>query len=144
MPPRSPFGLIQEDLWPNEWRILIACQMLNCTTRRQVEKVINEFFEEWPTPLACATANVSDVSTVIKSLGFANRRANNLVKMSHEFMEHTWKHARELTGIGDYAARAWEIFCLGKLGDDEPNDGALSVYWKWRKLHGRQGNCKKT
>ena len=46
-PPKSPVGLIQEELWPDEWKILISCLMLNQTTRKQVDKVIWKFFDKW-------------------------------------------------------------------------------------------------
>lgn len=45
LPPRSLFGLLQEDLVPNEWMILISCMMLNCTSRKQVEKVFPTFIK---------------------------------------------------------------------------------------------------
>ena len=38
---------------------------------------------------------------------------------------------RQLYGIGEYAARAYEIFCLGLAGDEAPEDHALVKYWEW-------------
>lgn len=38
---------------------------------------------------------------------------------------------RELHGIGEYAARAYEIFCLGQAGDKMPDDGPAAKYWCW-------------
>lgn len=32
VPPRSPYGLIQEDLWQDPWKLLIATIFLNKTT----------------------------------------------------------------------------------------------------------------
>lgn len=140
IPPRSPFGLLQEDLWPNEWLILVSCMLLNCTTRKQVEKVLPEFIERWPD---CSTfvrsARRAQVMSVIGPLGFASRRTDNLMKMSHHFIAGPWEHASELAGVGVYAARAWEIFCRGELGDEPPQDHALVIYWKWRKLHEQAG-----
>jgi len=45
IPPRSGYGLIQEDLWPDEWKILVSCMMLNYTSRKQVEKILPSFFK---------------------------------------------------------------------------------------------------
>ena len=136
IPPLSPYGLIQESLWPDEWKILVSCMMLNCTSRKQVEKVLPTFFNKWPTADRLVSAETSDILEVISSLGFKNRRAQALLKMSDAYLNDEWKDPRELPGIGEYAARAWEIFCQNKIGNDPPNDGALVLYWKWRKTHG--------
>ena len=133
IPPRSPFSLIQEDLWPSEWKILISCMMLNCTTRRQVEKILPAFFKRWPTPESLSSANVGEVSSMISSLGFQNRRAEALVKMTKAYLKKDWKHAQELPGIGQYASAAWQIFVLGTLPDNCPKDHALVLYYKWIK-----------
>lgn len=133
IPPLSPYGLIQESLWPNEWRILVACMLLNCTTRKQAERVIPEFFRRWPTPQIFENATVDEVNELIRCLGFGHRRTANLKKMTAGYIAGNWTHARELHGIGEYAATAWEIFCIGVIPDVCPTDGALKKYWTWRK-----------
>jgi methyl-CpG-binding domain protein 4 len=135
IPPRSPFSLIQEDLWPDEWMILVSCMLLNQTTRKQMEKVLPSFKRRWPTPQKFLEADLSDVGNLIGCLGFARRRTVNLVKMTQAYVSGEWTHARELPGIGDYGGAAWEIFCKGKLPDECPKDGALMKYWHWRKKH---------
>ena len=133
IPPRSPWGLIQEDLWPDAWRILVACMCLNCTTRKQVEKVLPELFKRWPDAASMSTASTADVADVISPLGFRNRRSAALIKMSTAYQTTDWVHAKELPGIGAYAAAAWEIFCRGSLPQQEPQDHALTHYYRWRK-----------
>lgn len=132
MPPFSPFGLLQESLWPNHWLILVSCMLLNQTSRKQVEKVLPEFIRRWPTPQAFLGAADSDVAGLCKPLGFANRRTDNLKKMSRHFIAADWTDVRELPGVGEYAARAWEIFVLDQLGTEAPKDHALVRYWEWR------------
>lgn len=135
LPPRSPYGLLQEDCVPDEWRVLVVCMMLNCTTRKQVEKVLPEFIKRWPGPremLACSREELIDV---IRPLGFANRRASSLLKMTRHYLAGPWHHAKELPGIGIYAARAWEMFCRDITGDEPPVDHALVRVYHWRKLH---------
>lgn len=136
IPQRSPYGLIQEDLWPDEWKCLIACLMLNCTSRKQVEKVIPSFFKLWPTPTHLLSSCPSAVSDVIAPLGFRNRRTTRLFDMTKKYVESDWSHAIELPGVGEYAARAWEIFFKNDLGKEPPRDGALVLYWRWRMQHG--------
>lgn len=135
IPPRSPYSLIQEDLWSakseSEWHILVAAVMLNCTTRKQVDRVLPSFLQQWPTPRQFVHASPDDVALLIRPLGFANRRTANLLKMTHHYLAGPWSDARELPGIGEYGARSHEIFCLGILGDEAPKDGALGRYWAW-------------
>lgn len=133
IPPRSPHGLLQEDLYPDEWKCLVVCIMLNCTTRKQIEKVMPEFFRRWPSPDLFLKANVDEVASLIAFLGFKNRRTDRLFKMTASYVKKDWDHARKLPGIGEYAAKMWEIFFLGKLGEDPPSDGSLLKYWRWRR-----------
>ena len=135
IPPRSPYCLIQEDLWPNEWKILVVCMLLNCTTRTAVEKVLPKLFDKYPDAKSVANADHAQLTQVICSLGFGNRRASNLIKMSQHYLRGNWKHAKDLPGIGDYAAAAWEIFVRGTLPKDCPKDHALTYYYNWRKRH---------
>ena len=131
IPLRSPHSLIQEDLWPNEWLILSACVLLNCTKRKQVELVIGRFMQEWNTPQKFLEFEPNEVMDSIKSLGFMNRRYDRLEKLAVFLTNEDIKEPRDLPGIGEYGARAYEIFCLGIIGDAEPNDGALALYWRW-------------
>ena len=134
-PPRSPYGLIQEDLWPSEHRILVACMLLNCTTRKAVEKVIPSLFSRYPDAAALAAADIDELSQLISTLGFKNRRARNLIEMSKNYLCQNWKHARELPGIGEYAAAAWEIFVRRNIPPECPKDHALTLWWKWHQNH---------
>lgn len=135
IPPRSPYGLIQEDLWPDEFHILVACMLLNCTTRRAVEKVMPRLFDRYPDAPAMAEADVEELSDVIGSLGFRNRRAVGLVKMSKAYLRGDWHHASELPGVGPYAAAAWDIFCKRRVPIDPPKDHALVLYHSWWRRH---------
>jgi methyl-CpG-binding domain protein 4 len=136
IPPRSPYSLIQEDLWPNEWLILVSCVLLNCTSRRQVEKVWPDFRRLSHTPETLLVTDKDHIVNTIKSLGFASRRTSTLLKLAQAYLSNGWVHARELPGIGKYGSRAWEIFVKGFLGDQPPRDGALEKYWRWAKQNG--------
>lgn len=138
-PPESPYKILQEILWPDEWRVLVGCLMLNRTRRAQVDRVIWKFFDMWPNASAAAEADHSQMSQILAPLGFRNKRTETIIKMSRKFLEPTWCHASELPGIGEYGSRAWEIFFLGFLGDDPPNDHALLDYWVWLTSNGE--NC---
>jgi len=132
-PLMSPYGLIQESLWPDRWFILVSCVMLNCTRRKQVEKVFPSFMRTFPTPEALIEGDESFLREMIAPLGFKNRRTKTLRNLAMEYMKDEWKNIVELPGVGEYASRAWEIFVEGNLGGDPPRDGALMLYWTWRK-----------
>lgn len=138
LPPRSPYGLIQEDLFPDAWKILIVSMLLNCTRRKQVERILPELFQKWPSPKELLAANQLDVATLCKPLGFTNRRTQNIFRMTERFVTQDWNDVRELPGVGEYCARSYEIFCKNMLGSEPPNDHALLQYYLWRKMH----DCK--
>ena len=127
-PPRSPYGLLQEDLWPDEWKILIACLMLNLTTRKQVDRVIYEFFRRWPDPGSLIAARDSDVEDLIKPLGMWKKRTQTLKRFSSEYLRNSWKTAKDLHGCGKYADDCWRMFCMGDWRSLQPQDHALNEY----------------
>lgn len=128
---RSPFNLLQEIYWPDEWKILVCCILLNQTTRKQVDNIREEFFNRWPTPESLISADPEEVMSVIQSLGFKNRRINNLIKMSKQFISGDWNEASDLFGIGKYGNDSYQIFIKGNLIID-PSDHALNKYMDWR------------
>lgn len=135
IPKASPYSLIQEHLWPNEWLILVSCILLNQTTRKQVEKILPNFIDKWPDPQSFLSCDINDLKNMIKPLGLYERRSKTLLNMTKKYLHGSWSHAKELPGVGQYGSRAWEIFCLGKLGDTPPNDHALVKYWNYCTFH---------
>jgi HhH-GPD superfamily base excision DNA repair protein len=93
--------------------------------------VLPEFRRRWPSPQLFLAANPDEVSALCKPLGFAQRRTTRLLQMTERFLAAPWDDPRQLPGIGEYAARAHEIFCQGKLGTAPPKDGSLGRYWCW-------------
>lgn len=132
IPPRSPFCLIQEDLWPNKWKMLVSCVLLNRTTRKQVEKILPQLFSMCPTPKDMAHCDPDLLASVISPLGLKNRRAVTLINLSKSFLMSNWTHASELPGIGEYGSAVWDIFVLNKMPLQAPNDHALVWYYNWR------------
>lgn len=133
-PPASPHCLIQESLFPDEWAILLSCVLLNRTSRQQVDRVLPELLKQWPDALTMASADPEQLERALTPLGFGKRRTVTTIRFSREFSGGNWKHARELPGIGEYGARAWEIFCRGELGTQPPRDGALVKYWNYLRV----------
>lgn len=133
IPPRSNYGLIQEQLWNNPHRLLVACILLNLTTREQVDKVIWNVFERWPTAELLADADETELIEILKSLGMQNKRAKTLKRFSSEFLSSSWKTAKDLHGCGKYADDSYRIFCVGDWRSVSPNDHALKWYHDFLK-----------
>lgn len=128
---RSPYGLIQEELRDEPWKVLIACVMLNLTSIKQVRPIIFSFFERFPNAETCASADPAEIAPMIKSLGLYNRRAKTIVKLSQAFIKG-WTDVNDLPGVGKYAADSWRVFVDGKL-DVQPTDGVLQKYLGWAR-----------
>ncbi len=120
--------LIQEQYYPDEFKVLVCCLLLNRCRGETVRKVINELFLRFPNASSLAQANVGELTNVLRPLGFQNQRAKRLVEFARAFLGE-WKDVRELPGVGDYAADCWRIFFLEELGDEPPDDHALVDYW---------------
>ena len=133
----SPFNLVQEPYFGDEWKILICCQLLNMTTHMQVRNILHELFRKYPGPVSMVHAKEDELKDLLRPLGFYNKRAKTLVRFSHEYLTKKWKTARELHGIGKYGDDAWHIFCVGDWKNIEPNDQALNKYhtWLWKCEH---------
>lgn len=119
--------MIQEIYQSDPWKMLIGCIFLNQTTRDQVDKVRSDFFEKYPTPNAAVNCDPWEMSEMIKSLGFKNRRTISIINFSKDWIDKEWKEPIELFGIGKYGQDSWQIFQLGNL-NVEPTDGALISY----------------
>lgn len=50
IPPKSPFNLIQENLFHDPWKLLIATIFLNRTSGRKAIPVMWDFFKRYPNP----------------------------------------------------------------------------------------------
>ena len=119
MPPPSPYSLIQESLYQSPWRVLVACVLLNKTSRAQVRGVICEFFSLCPTPEATADVPVERIASVIAPLGLV-KRAQTIKQLSLEYLTHDWKKVTELHGCGRYASDAYALFVSGDWRTMEP------------------------
>lgn len=137
--PRSPIGMMQEDMWPDVWRILVTCILHNQTRRKQVDGVYQQMYDRYPTPEAMAAAEQTELAEIIQPLGFQNRRSATLIKFSMEYITKDWVTPRELHGCGKYAEDCYRVFCLGDWVNVRPTDNSLNKYVDWlREQHGME------
>lgn len=120
-------------MWPDKWKILVVCSLHNQTSRKQVDKVYERLFETYPNPKSMTAAVHEELVEIIRPLGFYNRRARSLVRMSKDFLEKNWERASDLYGCGKYADDCYKVFCTGEWRDVEPTDHALNDYVDWMK-----------
>ena len=134
IPPKSPYNLIQEQLWEDPWKIFVVCIFCNLTKRVQAEPYFWECVSRWPKPADMASANPAEIEEIIQPLGLSRRRSKALVQMSKDYMQKEWKDNPEsLYGIGKYASDAYRIFCVGDWESVRPKDGALVNYHNFLK-----------
>ncbi|KAG5185444.1 DNA glycosylase, partial [Tribonema minus] len=128
-PPLSPFGLLEELLWYDPWRLLMACIMLNQTSRRQVDPVLAQFLDTHPTPESAAKADPTALAPMLKPLGLNKKRPVAVVRFSREYL--AWRSGRALHWVGQYGVDAYDIFVLQKWETVTPDDSVLRCYVDW-------------
>jgi endonuclease III len=88
-PPLSApaFGLMQERLAHDPFRLLLATIFLNKTPGERAIPVMYQLLERYPTPADLAGAEVGGVTEVIRRLGFQNQRARKIVAFAEMWIE---------------------------------------------------------
>ena len=113
------------------YRILICEVLLRRSRSSTVSKIVEGFFERWPTPAALAAAETVDVMDVIRPLGLT-KRAQQLIDLGRALDEasnfpDSIDALMELPGVGRYAAAA-------TLGEPTVDGTSARVY---RRYFGR-------
>ena len=130
----SPYGLLQEELNKDAWKIFVCCIFCNLTKRKTSEPYFWKVLEKWPTPSELAAADIEELINLIAPLGLSKRRAKALKLMSLGYTQSEWKDdPTALYGIGKYACDAYRIFVLNEWKSVKPTDGALKNYVNWRR-----------
>lgn len=135
-PPRSPHNLIEESLYRNPWSLLVATIFLNKTSCMAARMYVEDFLETHPTPESVLEKRPGDLEPYFESLGL-KKRAEQVWRMSYDFVHKNWKDATELYGIGGYGRDAYRIFCLGDF-DFQPADRFLRIYRAWFQMQMKQ------
>ncbi|KAG8516929.1 Methyl-CpG-binding domain protein 4, partial [Galemys pyrenaicus] len=141
-PPRSPFNLIQETLFHDPWKLLIATIFLNRTSGKMAIPVLWEFLEKYPSAEVARAADWRDVSELLKPLGLYDLRAKTIIKFSDadltcgclfsdEYLTKQWRYPIELHGIGKYGNDSYRIFCVDEWKQVHPEDHKLNKYHDW-------------
>ena len=94
--------------------------------------ILPELFRRWPNPVAMKYAHDETLKTLIKPLGFVNKRSQALKRMSCDWIDKDWTSVKDLYGCGQYAKDSDEIFYQGFV-NLEPQDGELKRYLEFVK-----------
>jgi endonuclease III len=88
-PPLSAesFGLVQETLASHPFRLLLATIFLNRTRGSEALPVFYKFLSLYPTPSALASAEQSDIVSLIHGLGFQNQRAGKCIALAKMWID---------------------------------------------------------
>ncbi|XP_025209005.1 methyl-CpG-binding domain protein 4-like [Melanaphis sacchari] len=138
IPPRSPYALIQEDLFHNPWQLLIATIFLTKVTAKLAIPKIHEFLLKWPTPEDVINANPQDLLCSVENLGLENTRVKTIKRFTADFLSKNWKYPIELYGIGKYGNDSYRLFCVNEWRIVQPDDILLSKYKDWLILNEKQ------
>lgn len=91
----------------NNFELLIAVVLSAQTTDASVNKVTGKLFEKYPDAFKLAEANLSDVISIIKSIGLYQNKAKNIIKLSKDLVEkyngevpNTREELESLSGVG--------------------------------------------
>jgi endonuclease III len=82
------FGLVQEQLAHDPFRLLVATIFLNRTRGGVALPVLFQVFERFPTIEAMASADRSELVAMIHCLGFQNQRAKKCVALAQTWLSH--------------------------------------------------------
>ncbi|XP_072328107.1 methyl-CpG-binding domain protein 4 isoform X2 [Scyliorhinus torazame] len=131
IPPRSPFKLVQETLFHDPWKLLIATILLNKTSGKKAIPVLWDFLERYPSAEVARVADWKEVAELLRPLGLYQLRAKAIAKFSDEFLTKQWRYPIELHGIGKYGNDSYRIFCVKEWKEVQPQDHKLNKYWAW-------------
>ncbi|KAI9842240.1 MAG: hypothetical protein M1837_007385 [Sclerophora amabilis] len=129
------FGLIQERLAHDPYKLLIAVTFLNRTRGTQAIPVFYQLMERYPAPEDMAAADLTEVADTIRHLGLQHSRARRYVQLAQAWIENPPVKGRrhrklnypcagdgkklkplEIIDDGDERTGAWEVAHLPTAG----------------------------
>lgn len=126
------FGLVQEQLAHEPFKLLIATIFLNRTRGGVALPILFKVFEQYPTIDAMADAQESEFVSMIRCLGFQNQRARKCIELAQ-----TWQ-ANPPTRAKRYRKLHYPRKLDGRdVGSDECiDDEDMRVAWEVAHLRG--------
>ncbi|KAL2269928.1 hypothetical protein VTJ83DRAFT_2112 [Remersonia thermophila] len=147
----SHFGLIQEELATDPFRLLVAVTFLVKTRGRDAIPVFRELVSRWPGPAELAAADPAEVTALIRPLGLSTVRCNVIQKYARTWLEKPPR--REVRyGVKNYPrpGDGREVRAGQEFGPEDEDPGHRPVNavqdakergigWAWEIGHFTQG-----
>ena len=102
----------------NAWQHMVGVICLNQTHRKQVKRILPEFFKRWPTHTSILQDTREDVEEMIAPLGMRKVRSERIYRMSEQFESWDGKDATELYGIGKYGSDSYRLFYRNEIPEN--------------------------
>ena len=102
----------------NAWQHMVGVICLNQTHRKQVKRILPDFFRRWPTHISILQNTKEDVEEMIAPLGMRRVRSERIYRMSEQFESWDGKAATELYGIGKYGSDSYRLFYKNEIPEN--------------------------
>ena len=102
----------------NAWQHMVGVICLNQTHRKQVKRILPEFFKRWPTHISILQDTREDVEKMIAPLGMRKVRSERIYRMSEQFESWNGEDATELYGIGKYGSDSYRLFYKNEIPEN--------------------------
>ena len=102
----------------NAWQHMVGVICLNQTHRKQVKRILPDFFKRWPTHTSILQDTREDVEEMIAPLGMRKVRSERIYRMSEQFESWDGKDATELYGIGKYGSDSYRLFYRNEIPEN--------------------------
>jgi len=123
----------------NPFTLLIAVILSAQTTDAAVDKVTPELFKRWPNPEAYASADPSEVATIIRPTGFFNSKARNTVLCAQRILTDfggevpsTMEDLTSLPGVGRKTANIVLNCAFGQAEGIAVDTHVFRIAHRWR------------
>lgn len=102
----------------NAWQHMVGVICLNQTHRKQVKRILPDFFKRWPTHTSILQDTREDVEEMIAPLGMRKVRSERIYRMSEQFESWNGEDATELYGIGKYGSDSYRLFYKNEIPEN--------------------------
>ena len=102
----------------NAWQHMVGVICLNQTHRKQVKRILPDFFRRWTTHISILQDTREDVEEMIAPLGMRKVRSERIYRMSEQFESWNGKDATELYGIGKYGSDSYRLFYKNEIPEN--------------------------
>ena len=102
----------------NAWQHMVGVICLNQTHRKQVKRILPDFFRRWPKHTSILQDTREDVEKMIAPLGMRRVRSERIYRMSEQFESWNGEDATELYGIGKYGSDSYRLFYKNEIPEN--------------------------